>query len=217
VPGRVHGLAVVVHANSGSRLNPRNQALAAALNRAGLAALLTDLLGPDEDQWDASAARARYDIALLTERLHAVVDRLARLEVEVAALPVAVLGTGTAGAAAIRAAAELARGAVAAADAARHRPPRPGHIEAVVCRSGRPGLTAGELDGLGIPVRYLVAEGDHDAIEEHRGAGVGAELTVVPGATELTEDRAAVEATAVLAAEWMVGTLDPQHVAHQDA
>jgi putative phosphoribosyl transferase len=203
-PGRVHGLAVIAHASSGSRLNPRNQALAAALNRTGFATLLTDLLGTDEDQWEASAVKARHDVDLLSSRLRAVVDRVALLDVEVAALPVAVVGTGTTGAAAVHTAALLAEAPPVTEGV---RPPRAGHIDAVVCRSGRPDLWE---DGPTVPVLSLVAEQDHESRERHRDTPAG-EVRVVEGAADLVEDRTAVEAVAVLAGEWLAGRLDPEH------
>jgi putative phosphoribosyl transferase len=204
-PGRVHGLAVIAHANSGSRLNPRNQALAAMLNRAGLATLLTDLLIPDEDQWEASAAIKRYDVDLLTSRIRGVVERLAHLEIETAALPVAVLGTGTAAAAAIGAAAELGATTEDPLVDGRPRPPRAPHIDAIVCRTGRPDL-AGKPPG-DVPMLSLVAEHDQEARALHRD--VPGEVRIVPGATDLVEDPHAVEAAALTAAVWLVSRLDP--------
>jgi putative phosphoribosyl transferase len=208
VPGRVHGLTVIAHASSGSRLNPRNQALAAAMNRAGLATLLIDLLGTDEDQWEASAVKARFDLDLLTTRLATVVDRLARLEVEVAALPVAVFGTGTAGSGAI-----LAAGALRESTPVAPAPPRAGRIDAVVCRNGRPDLVADRLSAPPVPTLFLVGEHEPEAYERHRDAGVGrpggAELMVIPGAADLVDAPVAVEATALAAAAWLVPRLDP--------
>jgi putative phosphoribosyl transferase len=213
--GRVHGLTVVAHANSGSRLNPRNQALAAGLNAGGHATLLTDLLASDEDQWDAGAARARHDIALLTARMVTVLDRVARLEVEVAALPVAVLGTGTSSAAALHAAAALA-GPARPVDAVAERgpaPPRPARVDAVVCRGGRPDLAVEVLADLPVPALFLVGEHDHDLREVHSRVGVGevgrTELRMVPGAADLVEDGAAAQQVATLAAEWLTARLDP--------
>jgi hypothetical protein len=199
-PGRVHALTVLAYPHSGARLNPRNQALAELLNRAGLATLLTDLLGADEDQWEASAARARYDVDLLTARLRAVVERLARLEVEIAALPVGVLATGAAAAAAVRAASELA-----AADQPSGGPPRPAHIDAVVSRNGTPDLVADLLPTLKAPALFLVGELEQDLLHRHRLAGVS-EPVLVPGAGDL----AAVESAATLASRWLVTQLDPQ-------
>ena len=202
-PGRVHALAVIAHPSSGSRLNPHNQALAAALNREGLATLLVDLLGTDEDQWEPSAAKVRYDVDLLTARLRAVVDRIARLEVETAALPVAVLGTGATGPAALRAAALLA----AAEPATGASPPREGRIGAVVCRNGRPDLWDGEPV---VPVLSLVAEQDHDGLDLHRDRPAG-EVRVVEGAADLVDDPSGVGAVAAIAGPWLADRLDPEH------
>jgi hypothetical protein len=208
--GRTHGLAVVAHPSSGARLNPRHQALAAALNRGGLATLLTDLLGSDEDQWEASAVRTRHDVGLLTERMVTVLDRVARMETEVAALPVGVLATGTAAAAALHAAAVLA-GPPRPEDGP--APPRPAHIDAIVCRSGRTDLAADVLDDLAVPVLFVVAEHDHELLELHRSAGIGLtgrpELRIVPGTADLVADGAAAGQVAALAAEWLAARLDP--------
>lgn len=222
---RVHSLTVVVHPSSGSRLNPRNQALAAALNRIGHATLLTDLLGTDEDQWAASAAKARYDVALLTSRLRTVVDRVARLEVEVAALPVAVLGTGTAALAALRAAAELSvsRSDDGTAAAGGPPPPRAGRIDAVVCRHAGTGAGPDLLDGVDdaeaptprrgteVPALFLVAEHDHETQDVHRRARAAkrGDLVEVPGARDLVADAAAVEAVARISGQWITSRLDP--------
>ena len=207
--GPVHGLTVLAHASSGARLNPRHQALAAGLNRQGLATLLTDLLASDEDQWDAGAARARHDVALLTERLAAVLDRVARMEVEVAALPVGVLATGTAAAAALHAAVLLAG---PPRPNGGPRPPRPARVDAVVCRDGRPDLAAELFADLPVPVLFLVAEHDRELRELHHVAGVGpAALRVVPGAADLVNDAVGVEQVAPLAGAWLTARLDPAH------
>ena len=214
-PGRVHGLTVIANASSGSRLNPRQQALAAGLNRAALATLLTDLLGSDEDQWDAGAARARHDLPLLTGRMLGVLDRLARMEVEVAALPVGVLGTDLSAAAALHAAAALA--GPPRPDDGGHgggpAPPRPPHVDAIVCRDGRPDLAADVLADLAVPALFLVGEHDHDLLALHHGARVGevgrTELRVVPGAGALAVDGAAAQQVPVIAAEWLAARLDP--------
>jgi hypothetical protein len=219
---RVHALVVVVQPSSGSRLNPRNQALAAALNRVGHATLLTDLLSTDEDQWAASAARAHYDLALLTSRLRTVVERVARLEIEMAALPVAVLGTGTAALAALRAATELSGSRPGSGPAAARTPlpPRVGHIDAVVCRHGgtggaaeAPQFTSGAVStGTGVPALFLVAEHDRDAQEVQRRwrAARRGDLVEVPGARDLVDDAVAVEAVAQLAGQWITSRLDPR-------
>jgi hypothetical protein len=211
--GRVHGLTVVAHAHSGSRLHPRHQALAAGLNRAGLATLLTDLLAPDEDRWDARSAGPRHDVPLLTTRLVTVLERVARMEVEVAALPVALFGTGTSASAAVRAAAALAEPPPDTTAGPTERPPRPAHVDAVVSRAAEPDLDEGVLERLTVPSLFLVGEHDRALLARHRAAGVGevgrTELLVVPGVADLVEDGAAAQRAAALAAEWLTARLDP--------
>jgi putative phosphoribosyl transferase len=48
IPADAGGLVIFVHGSS-SRHSPRNQFVAAGLNRAGLGTLLVDLLTPDEE------------------------------------------------------------------------------------------------------------------------------------------------------------------------
>ncbi|HEY7728302.1 MAG TPA: alpha/beta hydrolase, partial [Candidatus Eisenbacteria bacterium] len=59
------GLVLFAHGSGSSRRSPRNRAVAAALQRAGLGTLLFDLLTPDEDR----TYETRFDIQLLTRRL----------------------------------------------------------------------------------------------------------------------------------------------------
>ncbi|MEX5746037.1 dienelactone hydrolase family protein [Massilia sp. X63] len=65
LPASPLGVVLFAHGSGSSRHSPRNNAVAARLREAGIATLLLDLLGPDEDR---SAAR-RFDIGLLTDRL----------------------------------------------------------------------------------------------------------------------------------------------------
>src|SRR5437762_9181977 len=62
-------LVLFVHGSGSSRHSPRHQFVARALNNAGLATLLFDLLTPEEELVDSRTAELRFDIGLLVERL----------------------------------------------------------------------------------------------------------------------------------------------------
>src|SRR5690606_6699391 len=110
-----------VHGSGSSRLSPRNRAVADALQQAGFATLLFDLLTPEED----SDPSARFDIPLLAQRLAATL-RWLQADPALAALPIGLFGASTGAAAALIAAAA-----------------QPARVGAVVSRGGRPDL-AGE-------------------------------------------------------------------------
>ena len=61
LPTEPRGVVAFAHGSGSSRLSPRNRAVAAALNRAGIATLLFDLLTPAEETDRANV----FDIALL--------------------------------------------------------------------------------------------------------------------------------------------------------
>jgi hypothetical protein len=69
VPDGARGIVVFVHGSGSSRLSPRNQYVANALNNAGFATLLFDLLTKAEESEDVMTAKLRFDIELLTERV----------------------------------------------------------------------------------------------------------------------------------------------------
>src|ERR1700761_7367966 len=76
VPDDPSGLVLFAHGSGSSRRSPRNQAVAASLNEAGIGTLLFDLLTADEERLDARTAELRFDIALLARRLTMAVDWL---------------------------------------------------------------------------------------------------------------------------------------------
>ncbi len=121
------GMVVFAHGSGSGRFSPRNRAVARALNRAGLATLLMDLLTIEEERRDAATGRLRFDIALLAQRVIGTIDWL-RSDTTAGALPVGCFGASTGAAAALVAAAE-----------------RPERVHAVVSRGGRPDLAADAL------------------------------------------------------------------------
>ncbi|EFL21038.1 carboxymethylenebutenolidase [Streptomyces himastatinicus ATCC 53653] len=185
-----HPSAVVAfaHGSGSSRHSPRNRAVAAVLQGAGLATLLFDLLTDAEERVDAITAEHRFDIPLLGRRLVAAVDWLAG-HPGTSGLPVGLFGASTGAAAALTAAAE-----------------RPERVRAVVSRGGRPDLAGGVLNRVRAPVLLVVGGDDHEVLRlnEQAAAMLAAphEVHVVPGATHLFEEPGALEQAAEAARDW---------------
>jgi putative phosphoribosyl transferase len=129
LPHDAPGVVVFAHGSGSGRFSPRNRAVAAVLARAGLAALLMDLLTEQEEAVDLRTRQLRFDIALLGRRVVATVDWLAS-EPSTSELPVGCFGASTGAAAALIAAAE-----------------RPARVGAVGSRGGRPDLAGGDASG----------------------------------------------------------------------
>jgi putative phosphoribosyl transferase len=185
LPDGAGGLVVFAHGSGSSRLSPRNRQVAEALNEAGLATLLFDLLTPREEL----DRRNVFDVGLLAERLTAV-TRWARAEEGLSELPVAYFGASTGAAAALRAAAALG------AD-----------VRAVVSRGGRPDLAAEALPEVSSPTLLIVGGEDREVLGLNQEAAARLrcerEIAVVPGATHLFEEPGALERVADLASEWL--------------
>ncbi len=191
VPGGAAGLVVFAHGSGSSRLSPRNRAVAAALNRAGLGTLLFDLLSVDE----ADERGNVFDISLLARRL---LDATAwvRSRPECAALPLGYFGASTgAGAALVAAAAPEA------------------DVAAVVSRGGRPDLADAALPAVRAPTLLIVGGDDPVVLELNRQARARlrceSRLVVVPGATHLFSEPGALEAVADHAITWFRRHLVP--------
>ena len=77
IPARPRGIVVFAHGSGSSRRSPRNVKVAKALQRAGYATLLMDLLTAEEERLDQQTLEYRFDIPALAGRLTAAVDWLA--------------------------------------------------------------------------------------------------------------------------------------------
>jgi dienelactone hydrolase len=187
IPEQARGLVIFAHGSGSGRHSPRNRAVAAELNAAGLATLLFDLLTPDEEARDRHTAQLRFDIRLLTRRLLAAVDWAAR-QPETAHLAIGLFGASTGGAAALMAAAESPA------------------VRAVVLRGARPDLAADALSRVTAPTLMIVGGADLLVLELNRRAcaqmAAECELQVIPGATHLFEEPGALETVSRLATEW---------------
>lgn len=184
VPERARGLVLFAHGSGSSRFSPRNQQVARALNAAGFATLLLDLLTEDEARDRANV----FDIGLLAERLTQAVD-WARAEPGLATLPIGLFGASTGAAAALTAAAA-----------------RPQAVAAVVSRGGRPDLADAALPEVTAPTLLIVGGYDEPVIAWNRQArqrlGGASRLEIVPGATHLFEEPGTLEMVVELALAW---------------
>ena len=184
LPQDARSLVLFAHGSGSSRLSPRNQYVAAELNRAGIGTLLMDLLSEQEDTGPA----ARFDIDLLAARLAQATGWIAARQT--APLSVGYFGASTGAAAAIRAARVS-----------------PVPIQAIVSRGGRPDLAGpGVLCAVQAPTLLVVGGLDVNVIELNRAAFALLEcpkdLVIVPGATHLFEEPGTLESVARLAVQW---------------
>ncbi len=191
LPAGSSGLVVFAHGSGSSRLSPRNQEVARAVEAAGMGTLLFDLLHEDE----ARDRRRVFDIPLLAER---VVEAIAwrDAEPELQARPLGLFGASTGAAAALVA-------------AARQRE----RVAAVVSRGGRPDLAAWALDGVRAPTLLIVGGADTEVLALNRDAFARLTcpkaLEVVAGATHLFEEPGTLEAMTAHAVGWFRRHLAP--------
>jgi dienelactone hydrolase len=194
LPAGSTGLVVFAHGSGSSRLSPRNQEVARAIEAAGIGTLLFDLLHEDE----APDRRRVFDIPLLAER---VVEAMAWCDGEalLRARPLGLFGAST--------------GAAAALVAAARRRER---VRAVVSRGGRPDLAGWALDGVRAPTLLIVGGADTEVLALNRDAFARLTcpkaLEVVPGATHLFEEPGTLEAMTAHAVGWFHRHLAPPAV-----
>lgn len=194
IPKNARGLVLFAHGSGSSRLSLRNQAVARALRRAGMATLLFDLLTLQEEEEDAYSSHLRFDIGLLSRRLAIVTKEIAD-DPRCASLPIGYFGASTGGAAALRAAAAL-----------------PSQIRAVVSRGGRPDLAGEALALVTAPTLLIVGERDEEVLtlneKAYQHLRCEKSLALVPHATHLFSEPGALEEVARLAANWFKNHLE---------
>jgi pimeloyl-ACP methyl ester carboxylesterase len=184
LPRAAGGLVLFAHGSGSGRCSPRNNHVAAALRRAGLATLLFDLLTENE----AADRRNVFDIELLAERLAMATAWVGQRE-DTKSLPIGYFGASTGAAAALVAAARLQ-----------------GDIGAIVSRGGRPDMAGRVLGQVRAPTLLIV--GGHDVgvleLNEQAFAQLQCEksLEIVPGATHLFEEPGALDQVIDLAQQW---------------
>jgi putative phosphoribosyl transferase len=179
VVGDARGVVLFAHGSGSSRHSPRNRQVAGALQRAGWATLLLDLLTAKEDELDQRTQELRFNIDMLAGRLAAAADWLAGRG-DTGSLPMAIFGASTGAAAAV----------VAAAD-------RPQLIRLVISRGGRPDLAGAALARVVTPIVLIVGSADQEVLRlnQEAAAAMSAEvdLHIVPGATHLFPEPGALD------------------------
>ena len=185
LPPRAAGLVVFAHGSGSSRRSPRNERVAAGLNRAGLGTLLVDLLTPSEELSRANV----FNVSLLAARLTAI-TRWLRGQPGTAGLLVGYFGADTGTAAALAAVTD------------RPRPP----VAAIVSRGGRPDLVGGRLALVRTPTLLIVGGADKVVLDLNQRARAQltceSRLAVIPGATHLFEEPGALAQVTDLAGDW---------------
>jgi putative phosphoribosyl transferase len=189
LPRRRVGIVVFAHGSGSSRFSPRNQEVATALNIAGYATLLFDLLTSQEEAVDRVSGALRFDIGFLGARLISVTDWITS-QADLIDLPVGYFGASTGAAAALVAAAA-----------------RPERVRAVVSRGGRPDLAGDALPRVKAPTLLIVGENDPQVLALNRAArlhlrSADTELAIIPRATHLFEEPGALAKVSRVAEEW---------------
>lgn len=199
VPPSPRGVVVFAHGSGSGYRSPRNVQVAEALNDAGLATLLFDLLTPHEAADDRTKV---FDVALLARRLADGTSWVLR-QPSCTGLDVGWFGASTGAAAALWAVAK-----------------KDSPVRAVVSRGGRPDLAAPRLGQIDVPTLLIVGADDDVVLDLNRRASAllrgETGLAVVPGATHLFAEPGALEAVARLAADWFVRHL-PASTGHPRA
>jgi putative phosphoribosyl transferase len=177
------GIVVFAHGSGSSRFSPRNANVAHALQQAGFATLLFDLLSNEEAQDRANV----FDIALLADRLGQAATWVRNMAAG-QPLPLGFFGAST--------------GAAAALVAAAGR----NDVHAVVSRGGRPDLAGEALTRVTAATLLIVGGNDPAVLSLNEAAYQRLQclrrLELVPGATHLFEEPGTLEVVVGLARAW---------------
>lgn len=190
IPENARGIVLFAHGSGSGRFSPRNQYVAATLQKAGIATLLIDLLTEEEEALDMETGHLRFDIEFLAERLTGAAEWL-RKNARTKKLAIGYFGASTGAGAALIA-------------AARH----PNDVYAIVSRGGRPDLAAKFLPKVKAPTLLIVGGNDEPVIQMNKEAMRHLrslkKLEIIPNATHLFEEPGTLEEVARLATEWFV-------------
>ncbi len=175
---------IFAHGSGSSRLSPRNQMVAKALEKEGFNTLLFDLLTEEEEESE-KGGEFRFDIELLSRRLTLVIHWVQKQS----NLPIGLFGASTGAAAALKASLNS-------------------DVFAIVSRGGRPDLAADALAKVRSPTLLIVGGDDSAVIEMNKEAQkkmqAHVEMIIVKGATHLFEETGKLEEVAHLAIKWFL-------------
>jgi len=193
VPDRARGLVLFPHGGIMSRSAPAAQFLADLLYQHDLATLLVDLLTETEEAIDERTGKLRFDMTLLSARIHAICS-WAQRDRGVTGLPIGLFGTHTTTGAALLAATQQPMG-----------------FQTVVSYAGRPDLAGSALGRVMIPTLFIVGSADEPSRHLSRHAidrmHNDARLEIVASASGLFEEPAALESVGRLSAAWFIERL----------
>jgi dienelactone hydrolase len=198
------GIIVFAHDDGSGRHSSPNSYVAQVLNKDGLATLLVDLLTKGEEETDVRTEKVqckipglilnKFNIKLLSDRLLRITNWLLTVPYfETQRVIIGYFGTSTGAAAALTAAAQ-----------------KDTVVGAVVCCSGRPDLVSDEvLTNVQVPSLFIVGAGDNKKVIDINNNAINKlhnvqkkKVAVVPEATRLYEEPAALENVARLASGW---------------
>lgn len=186
IPGKVMGMVIFSHGSGSGRFSPRNRFVADILNEHHIAALLADLLTPEEDAVYAN----RFNIELLTGRLIALTRWISHRDFG-QTIPVGYFGASTGAASALKAAVQCSN-----------------IVSAIVSRGGRPDLASLSLASVTTPTLLIVGSLDEEVLALNRQALVRLscekQLTIIEGATHLFEEPGKLEEVTRLATDWFL-------------
>ncbi len=185
VPDVARGVVIFVHGSGHDRLIPRNQTIARRFNAAGFATVAADCLNVEE-----SGDRTNvFDIDLLASRA-TLVAGWAAVHARMRGLPVALFGSSTGAAAALKVSSQLGDS-----------------IQAVISSGGRPDLASDILENVLAPTLLIVGSEDTPVVSMNEWALPRLqsvhELVIVKGSDHLFEEDGALEKVTDLSLSWL--------------
>lgn len=194
VPQYAGAIVVFVHGSGSSRHSAGNRYTSDRLVEGGYGFLLFDLLTEEEDRGYAE----RFDIERMTARLLSVIRWTMEYD-PTKGLRIALFGSDTGAAVALRAVAELV-----SEDA--------GYlVRCVVSRGGRPDLSMQHLTRVTAPTLLIVGENDSEVLKLNESARVRlageSALETVPRAGHRFEEPGALDRVADLTLAWLADHL----------
>lgn len=192
LPNESKSVLVFVQGVGGGRFSPRNNHIAAQLQKNNIATLLIDLLTPGERNLFRTH-NSLSNINWLYNRLEKVLDWLHHQE-HTASMTIALFGSNLGAAAALKTAAD-----------------RQQHITAVISWSGRPEQVKDSLEKITAPTLLIVGAFDQTLVKANREAvelfRAPCFLEIIPNTSFSLKEPGKVEALAQLCSDWL-----PQHL-----